>query len=384
LMPNILEFANDNYFRWGRKKIANKNANSATLSVSGIQCDLKDVAYHIKKKQGFPSLTDTGVADIYLGGSGFSFKIKLSTADGKDRQNYFKADKVDVDVKNFKIKLKQSKYKLPFAIFKPLMLKVIRPALQKALEKVIKDKVNELDGIFYQIKKEVDREKEHVKENPEDAPNVYNRYVSAAKKNLLQGKKKAENVAADKKVNMAITKEDSIFPNIHLPGGISSKATEYKELARKGDRWESPIFKIGSASKSSSLPSAPEIRRKKHQVTQGGVRGNQNIGQTGSITNDAADYGNNSEARNYGTSGQGYNSSNYGQTDSYNTSSNTYTGNNNNTYSGDSNTYTGNNYTNGNTNGHSTGFGKQVDQAFTNQNGGTTLGSNNPVLTGRY
>jgi hypothetical protein len=63
-------------------------------------------------------------------------------------------------------------------------------------------------------------------EDPENAPNIYNRYVSALQKQILQGKQKAQAVAAranNTKVNMAITKQDSIFPNIHLPGGISSK-----------------------------------------------------------------------------------------------------------------------------------------------------------------
>jgi len=68
LMPNIFEFASDNYFRWGRKKVANKNHNAVTLSVSGVQMDLKDVAYYVKRKQGSPKITDTGVADIFLGG----------------------------------------------------------------------------------------------------------------------------------------------------------------------------------------------------------------------------------------------------------------------------------------------------------------------------
>ena len=44
----------DNYFRWGRKKVANANRNSIAVSVSGIQMDLKDVAYYVKRKQGFP------------------------------------------------------------------------------------------------------------------------------------------------------------------------------------------------------------------------------------------------------------------------------------------------------------------------------------------
>lgn len=147
----------DNYFRWGRKKVANKSSHSIQVSISGVQMDLRDVSFHIKKKQGFPSLTDTGIADIFLGGTGLSFKMKMSTAEKKDRQNFFKVDKVDVDVKNFNIKLKQSKHKILFAIGKPIMLKVLRPALQKALEKVIKDKVHELDALAYKVKLEADR-----------------------------------------------------------------------------------------------------------------------------------------------------------------------------------------------------------------------------------
>jgi len=346
LMPNVLEIANDNYFRWGRKKVANKNQNSIQLSVSGIQMDLKDVSYYVKRKQGFPSITDTGIADIFLGGTGLSFKMKLSTADAKDKQNFFKVDKVDVDVKNFNIKLQKSKHKLLFAIAKPMMLKVIRPALQKAIEKQIKDQVHELDSMAYQVKLEADRAAEEVKQNPEQAENIYSRYVSAFQKKVLQGKKKAEEINAKTKVNMAITKQDSIFPNIHLPGGISSKATEYKETATKGDTWESSIFTLGSASASTDIASAPKVERKDHSVTEGGVRGPQNVGNTNGMTKQASDPA---------AQAQGVNGST------------------------------------------TSAFGNQVDQAFSKQgtpaaalngkttgqtNGNTTLGSNNPVLTG--
>ena len=342
------------------------------LSVAGVQMDLRDVSFHIKKKQGFPSLTDTGVADIFLGGTGLSFKMKMSTAEKKDRQNFFKVDKVDVDVKNFNIKLKQSKHKVLFAIGKPMMLKVMRPALQKALEKVIKDKFNEFDAMAYKVKVEADRAIEEVsssnvisddfsdnkqaKEDPENAPNIYQRYVNALQKQILQGKQKAEAVAADKKVNVAMTQHDSIFPNIKLPGGISSKATEYKELGQKGDTWHSPIFKLGSASASTDVPKAPNVTRKEHSVTSGGVRGPQNVGNTQSMTNQLHDpsaqaagtstgssFGNQvDQALNPSANGSGINSSGI-----------------------NSSTTNGNGYTNGKV-----------------ANGNTTLGQNNPVLTG--
>jgi DNA ligase-4 len=267
-MPNVLEIASENYMRWGRKKIANKNKHAVEVKVAGIQMDLRDVSYYVKRKQGFPSITDTGVANIILAGDGFSFKLKMSTPDAKDRQNFFKVDKVDVDVKQLSIKLTKSNHKLLFNLFKPMMLKVLRPALQKAVEKAIRDKIDQLDRLFFQVKQEADRAADEVVNDPSQAQNIYSRYVSAAQKQMLKGKKKADAVAADKTVNYAITKEDSIFPSIHLPGGISSKATEYKELARKGTNWESPVFSIGSAPRSSDIPAAPKVTRKSHRTAQ--------------------------------------------------------------------------------------------------------------------
>lgn len=245
--PNLLEINSENHLRWGRKKVTSKQQHAFEIKVSGVQMDLRDVSFYIKKKQGFPSITDQGVMDIILAGEGFGFTLKMSSADKKDSQNFFKVDKVDVNIKNMKLKVKKSKHKLLFAVAKPIALKAMRPAIQKAAEKAIKDNFNKADAFLKQVQVESDRALEEAREDPKNAPNIYKRYVDAFQKQLLQGKKKAVDAVADKKVNYAITQEDSIFKDIKLPGGISSKATEYKELARKGEKWESPVFSIGSA-----------------------------------------------------------------------------------------------------------------------------------------
>lgn len=245
--PNLLEINSENHMRWGRKKVTSKHQHSFEIKVSGVQMDLRDVSFYVKKKQGFPSITDQGVMDIVLAGEGFGFTLKMSSADKKDSQNFFKVDKVDVNINNMKLKVKKSKHKLLFAVAKPIALKAMRPAIQKAAEKAIKDNFNKADAFLKQVQVEADRALEEAREDPTNAPNIYKRYVDAFQKQLLQGKKKAVDAVADKKVNYAITQEDSIFKDIKLPGGISSKATEYKELARKGEKWESPVFSIGSA-----------------------------------------------------------------------------------------------------------------------------------------
>lgn len=372
LAPNSFEFGNDNYFRWGRKSVASKNKNKVMVSVSGVQMDLKDVSYYVHKKQGFPSLKDTGVMDIFMGGSGFSFKIAMETADKSDRQHFFKINTVTVDIKSLTIKLKQSKHKTLFNLFRPLMFAVLRPAVGKVLEKLIKDQVHNADAKAYGIYKEAEKAGRAAQNDPENAPNIYSRYVTAAQNEFTKKQQKAQDVSADKKANVAMTQMDSIFPEIKLPGGISTKATEYKQLAAKGDKWESPIFGIGSAAETRSLPTIAKVTRKPHNAASGGVKGSQNL-EAGQSTFGQAQprnergYGQSGQdGRDYGSTGQGY----------------------------------------GQANG-SSGFSSQVDQSFGNTtsandyslkntpgaaNGGitdgnmrsghTTLGLNNPVLSG--
>lgn len=361
LAPNSFEFGSDNYFRWGRKTVTNKSKNKVMVSVSGVQMDLKDVSYYIHKKQGFPSIKDTGVMDIHMGGTGFSFKIAMETADKSDRQHFFKINKIDVDMKSLNIKLKQSKHKLLFNIFKPLLFGVVKPAISKVLEKLIKDQVHQLDGKAYEIHQEAERVARAAKNDPQNAPNIYSRYVDAAKTTMTKNKEKAQEATADKKTNVAMTQHDSMFQHIKLPGGISTKATEYKNLAAKGEKWESPVFSIGAAPESTNLPKATPVSRKHHQASSGGVRGPQNVqpgqstfGQAEPATGGAGGYGNQSSG---GFSNQVNEAFGSGQSQDYSLK-NAGSGMNGGTPQGG------------------------LSQGGYSQQGGTTLGLNNPVLSG--
>ena len=274
LAPNSLEFGSDNYWKWGRKGAASKNKNKVMISASGVQMDLRDVAYYVKKKEGFPGITDKGVMDIFLGGTGLSFKVAMETADKSDKEHFFKINTVTVDIKNMNIKLKQSNHKLLFGLVKPLLMKVMKPVVQKVVEKQLRDNVSKADAFLFRVKQEADRAAEEAKasQDPEQAAsNFYSRIFNAFQKELQKGKEKkeaAKEKVADKKVNVAMTQGDSMFKNISLPGGISTKATEYKQLAEKGDKWESPVFSIGAA-KESNIPVPSKPQRKPHSASKG-------------------------------------------------------------------------------------------------------------------
>lgn len=269
LMPNVVELGTDNYWRWGRKKISNIDDHKIMISASGIQADLRDVSYYLKKKQGFPSLTDTGVMDILLGGTGFGFKIAASKAQKNDRNEVFKLDSVKVNVKNLSIKLKKSKHKVLFSIFRPMLLNVVRPALEKVLESQIRNAFQKGDAFAYQVQLEAQRAKEAAREDPENAKNIFARYADATRQVITEKKKQAEAIAQrGTKVQMAMTHEDAMFKDIRLPGGVTTKATEYKELSAKGDRWQSPVFNWGAASPTSNLPKPAAVTRKPHTTAE--------------------------------------------------------------------------------------------------------------------
>lgn len=310
LFPNTFEFGSDNYFRMGRKGVTGKKDNKIMIAGSGIQMDLRDVAYYVRKKQGFPSVTDKGVMDIFLGGEGFSFKIAARNAQPKDRTHFVVIDKVDVLIKNLNIKVKQSNHKLLFKIAKPLLLKVMRPVIQKVIEKQIRDNFEKADAFAYKIHQDAMRAKEAAKDDPENAGNVFQNYLNSYQAMMSQKKEKAKEKASNTNINVAITKEDSMFKNISLPGGISTKATEYKQLAAKGDRWESPIFSIGSASASSDVPKLRQVTRKPHGTSRAKIQGGNHPNSASSMSSGAAG----TTGTDYGSSGAGYGGSGLGGT----------------------------------------------------------------------
>jgi hypothetical protein len=304
LAPNVFEFGSDNHWKWGRKA-GNKssNKNKVLVAVSGVQMDLRDVSFYINRKQGFPSIKDQGLCDIIMGGEGFSFKMQMETVDKKDRKHFFNVSKVKVSVKNFNINLKKSKHKLLFMLAKPLLLRAMKPALQKVLEAAIKQKATELDEVMYEVYQEAQKAERDARNNPdpENVKSIYQQYWAAANRRLAKAKEnkaKLDKSMENKQFNMAMTKQDSLFPSIDLPSGISTKATEYKELAAKGDRWESPVFSMGSAKPSTNIPSAPSVTRKHHSPkppsvgfgngTNAGVGG---VGSNGATTTSFASNG---------------------------------------------------------------------------------------------
>lgn len=86
-----------NYFKVSPyDEIHDQTKHSFWLSFSQVQADLKDVAFYLKKKTGFPKLQDQGAVDVMLGGKGLSGKIHLESTGRKHHGKHPRAG-VSVD-----------------------------------------------------------------------------------------------------------------------------------------------------------------------------------------------------------------------------------------------------------------------------------------------
>jgi len=336
IMPNLIEVENNNFVKYSAyKRISNAHDHMFRLKLSQIQLDLKDIAYYVKQKDSFPHLKDQGLMDIKISGRGLTANVGLETSPDSDKRHaFFKPAVVKVEIHSMDVRLTKSSHKMLFAIFRPLLMSIMKPAIAKAAEVQITKSIKDADSYLYSLYKEVQKEKRRVENKPDDEKvgelkmyaNTIQRRFNETKE---QKKKRAEEVAdraKQTKVNVAATREDSIFKNVKLQGGVTSNiATEMKQKAREGQDWHSPMFSIGSGRESSNIPKPKEIRRKsphERATVNGGDHPNANKTTSGSSSTGQGSHGVAIDSTNAGRSAP-YEYTNVGSTGVYQTGATT-------------------------------------------------------------
>lgn len=76
LFPNIVSIETHNFMKFSPYSTINDvSHHELTLTFGHIQADMRDVAFYFRKKSGIPRLTDSGLADVLLGGHGLTVRI---------------------------------------------------------------------------------------------------------------------------------------------------------------------------------------------------------------------------------------------------------------------------------------------------------------------
>jgi len=155
LLPNTVELEMRNYFKLSAyEKIANANKHSFWISFSQIQADLRDVAFYVHKKTGFPKIKDSGLADVVISGNGVSGKVHIESSNARDRVFTVKDVKVKVDKLSFGIR--DTKHNFLYSTLRPLAQSLVKKQIAKAIEDGIRSGLGQLDAQFVDIKERLD------------------------------------------------------------------------------------------------------------------------------------------------------------------------------------------------------------------------------------
>ncbi|CAH7690415.1 hypothetical protein BY996DRAFT_8551141 [Phakopsora pachyrhizi] len=155
LLPNVVELEIRNYFKLSAyEKISNANKHSFWISFNQVQADLRDVAFYVHKKSGFPKIKDSGLADVVISGDGVSGKVHIESSEARDR--VFAVKDVKIKVNKLSFGIRDTKHNFLYSTLKPLAQSLVKKQIAKAIEDGIRSSLAQLDAQLVDIKERLE------------------------------------------------------------------------------------------------------------------------------------------------------------------------------------------------------------------------------------
>jgi len=214
---------------------------------------MRDVAFYINRKTGPIKYRDSGLADIFLGGSGLTAHVHIAGA-GRDTSSVFKVKDVTVKIDSLKFSVRDTKHDALIKMFKPLVTGLVKKQISKAVQDAIRTGLEYVDGQLVAVR---DRYTE-ARQNPD--LNTTETFKSLFEKKAADAQSKADSIKnSDSQFKVVTSKRDSLLPNEGHEGGWINKVEDREAVAHQGEGWKSPAFNIvptASGSGGSGVPRA--------------------------------------------------------------------------------------------------------------------------------
>ncbi|RPD56928.1 hypothetical protein L226DRAFT_573722 [Lentinus tigrinus ALCF2SS1-7] len=239
LFPNVVSMEAHNFIKFSPyNAIKDENHHEFTLTLGQIQADMRDVAFYFKKKAGFPKLSDSGLADVLLGGEGLTITAHVASAD-KDRSSVFKVKNVHVKVGTLKFSIRDSKHDLLYKTLRPLATGLVKKQLQKAIADAVTTGLEYVDGQLTGVR---DRMAEAKASEDKSRTQVLQEMFQHKQEEALSVKSKADDKGSHFKI---VSRRDSaLLPQQGHPAGWVNRTQEREDAAMRGKDWRSDAFTI--------------------------------------------------------------------------------------------------------------------------------------------
>jgi hypothetical protein len=238
LFPNIVSIEAHNFVKFSPyNTIKDEGSHRFTLTFGQIQADMRDVMFYFKKKTGIPKLSDSGIADVVLGGNGLTATATLVSA-GKDRSSVFKVHDVNVKVDTLKFKIRDSKHDLLYKTLHPLAARLIKKQIQKALADAIETGFEYVDGQLVRVRDDMQTAKTDDERTRTDAlKNIFKKNKDEASSTMS---------SSHSQFKVVSNKRQSLLVNQGHPQGWVNRAAEKDKLITQGADWRSEAFNLAS------------------------------------------------------------------------------------------------------------------------------------------
>ena len=220
-----------------------------TLTFGHVQADMRDVAFYFRRKSGIPKLTDSGLADVLLGGQGLTVRmsfdilpsltllqatVHLVSAD-KDKSSVFKVKSVRTKVDSLKFSIRDSKHDILYKTLRPLATALIKKQLQKAVTDAITTGMEYVDGQLVAVR---DRVRE-ARTSPDNSRTDILRSAFRGTKEDGEESVGARSTERKSQFKVVASRDSSILPEHGRPSGWATKAQQCAEAAASGESWHS-------------------------------------------------------------------------------------------------------------------------------------------------
>ncbi|TFY82424.1 hypothetical protein EWM64_g1578, partial [Hericium alpestre] len=237
LFPNVVALEAHNYIKFSPyNAIKDESHHEFTLTFGHMQADMRDVAFYFKKKTGI-KLSDSGLADVLLGGQGLSATIHLVSSD-KDPTSVFKVKNVHVKVDSLKFSIRDSNHDVLYKTLRPLATGLVKRQIQKAVADSITTGMEYVDGRLVHVRERM----REAKQNDETTRMQVLQEMFSRKKEDATSTKSSGKSHSQFKV---VSKRDSaLLPEAGHPSGWANLAQEKKDAVHEGADWRSDAFNV--------------------------------------------------------------------------------------------------------------------------------------------
>ncbi|THH11002.1 hypothetical protein EW145_g940 [Phellinidium pouzarii] len=237
LFPKIVEVQAQNYVKFSPYRvIRNEHHHTVKVVLSQIQTDMHDVAFFYRKKRGL-HISDTGLADILIGGKGISIKVKI-VSNESDSVSLFKVKGVSVKVNTLKFAIRDSKHPLLYRTFRPFVISFIKKQIAKAISSAIFKGLEYTDGQLVEMRERLaavgtGSKTDVLKDMWADRKSELSKKISHSGRSGRQSR-----------FRLFAKRDSMLFPEQGHERGLIRKQAERDAAVIDGEGWKSAAFSI--------------------------------------------------------------------------------------------------------------------------------------------